>query len=44
MRLLLDTHVFLWFLDGNKDLSAKARTSIESLENGKFVTIASIWE
>jgi PIN domain nuclease of toxin-antitoxin system len=44
MQLLLDTHTFLWFLEGNKDLSVKARTSIESLENVKFVSIASIWE
>lgn len=44
MQLLLDTHTFLWFLEGNKDLSVKARTSIESLENVKFISIASIWE
>lgn len=44
MQLLLDTHTFLWFLEGNKDLSEKARTSIENLENVKFVSIASIWE
>lgn len=44
MQLLLDTHTFLWFFEGNKDLSVKARTSIESLENVKFISIASIWE
>jgi PIN domain nuclease of toxin-antitoxin system len=44
MRLLLDTHTFLWFLGGNKDLSAIARSSIENVENAKFISIASIWE
>lgn len=44
MRLLLDTHAFLWFLGGSKDLSALARSSIENVENAKFISIASIWE
>jgi PIN domain nuclease of toxin-antitoxin system len=44
MQLLLDTHTFLWFLEGNNNLSIKARKSIESPENLKFVSIASIWE
>lgn len=29
MRLLLDTHAFLWFFIGNPSLSAKAGASIE---------------
>jgi PIN domain nuclease of toxin-antitoxin system len=29
MKLLLDTHAFLWFFIGNPSLSAKARASIE---------------
>lgn len=44
MKLLLDTHAFLWFIAGSPDLSATARTLIEDTENEKFVSIASIWE
>jgi PIN domain nuclease of toxin-antitoxin system len=44
MNYLLDTHVFLWFLDGNANLSKKARSAIEKASNKNFVSIASIWE
>jgi PIN domain nuclease of toxin-antitoxin system len=44
MNCLLDTHTFLWFLEGSENLSKKARASIENTENIKFISIASIWE
>lgn len=44
MNLLLDTHSFLWFFEGNAMLSRKAKKAIENVENNKFVSIASIWE
>jgi len=44
MRLLLDTHAFLWFFIGSNSLSAKARAAIEDLSNEKFFSIASLWE
>lgn len=44
MNYLLDTHIFLWFLEGSDNLSIKARTTIENTENIKFISIASIWE
>jgi PIN domain nuclease of toxin-antitoxin system len=44
MRLLLDTHAFLWFFIGNSALSAKARVLIEDDSNDKFFSIASLWE
>src|SRR5207249_7324232 len=44
MKLLLDTHSFLWFIDGNPRLSATARQSIEDLANERLVSIASLWE
>ena len=44
MNYLLDTHTFLWFLEGSNNLSVKARVSIENTENIKFISIASIWE
>jgi PIN domain nuclease of toxin-antitoxin system len=44
MKLLLDTHAFLWFILGNPNLSANARALIEDLANEKFVSVASVWE
>ena len=44
MNLLLDTHVLLWWLDDNPDLSRRARTVIADGNNLVFVSAAVIWE
>lgn len=44
MKLLLDTHAFLWYFIGSASLSVKARASIEDESNDKFFSIASLWE
>ena len=45
MKYLLDTHVVLWFLNGEKThLSNTAKNIIEDQRNIKFVSLASIWE
>jgi PIN domain nuclease of toxin-antitoxin system len=44
MRLLLDTHSFLWFIMGDSKLSAIARAAIEDPANEKLVSAASLWE
>ena len=44
MRILLDTHAFLWFLEGSDSLSANARSAIEEPENVVLVSMASLWE
>lgn len=44
MNLLLDTHTFLWFINGDSELSSHAKTSIEAPNNISFVSIASLWE
>lgn len=44
MRLLLDTHTLLWWLDGDRRLSRRARTAIGDEENAVFVSAASAWE
>lgn len=44
MKLLLDTHTFLWFIMGNSSLSADARAWIEDQANEKFLSVASLWE
>ena len=44
MELLLDTHSFLWFIGGDKRLSAEAKEAIADLENEAFLSIGSLWE
>ena len=44
MRLLLDTHALLWWLDGDRRLSRKARTAIGAEINSVIVSAASGWE
>lgn len=44
MKFLLDTHTFLWFIEGNANLSSTARNLIEDLGNQRFLSIASLWE
>ena len=44
MRLLLDTHAFLWWLGGDEQLSVAARAAIANDENEVFVSAASVWE
>jgi PIN domain nuclease of toxin-antitoxin system len=44
MRLLLDTHAFLWWMDGSVSLGSAARAGIADPENDILVSIASIWE
>lgn len=44
MRLLLDTHVLLWWLADDPRLAATARAAIASPEDEVRVSAASIWE
>jgi PIN domain nuclease of toxin-antitoxin system len=44
MRLLLDTHSFLWFIDDSPRLSTAARVFIEDAGNDVFLSVASVWE
>lgn len=44
MRLLLDTHAFLWFISGDARLSSLAKEQIEEPTNRRFLSIASLWE
>ena len=44
MRLLLDTHTFLWAVSEPQRLSAKARKAIEDKSNLTFVSAIALWE
>lgn len=44
MRLLLDTHVALWYFDDPQQLTDDARTAIENPTNVPYLSAASVWE
>jgi PIN domain nuclease of toxin-antitoxin system len=44
MRLLLDTHTFIWFAPDDPKLTASAKAAIEDESNEKWFSIASVWE
>lgn len=44
MRLLLDTHTFLWYVDDNPKLSAVAKAAISVPSAEVFISPASYWE
>ncbi|HXT34299.1 MAG TPA: type II toxin-antitoxin system VapC family toxin [Chloroflexota bacterium] len=44
MRLLLDTHVFLWLAIEPESLSARARALCQDSEHELLLSFASIWE
>ena len=44
MRLLLDTHALLWWLDGDRRLSVRVRRLVADEGNVVLVSAASVWE
>ncbi len=42
MRLLLDTHTFIWFVTDSPQLSSDAKGLIEDELNEKWLSIASV--
>ena len=44
MEYLLDTHTFLWFINGDAQLSKKAKDAVVNPDTIKYISIASFWE
>ena len=44
MKLLLDTHVFLWYITADPKLPATFRAAIQDLTSEVFLSAASVWE
>ncbi|MBI3821757.1 MAG: type II toxin-antitoxin system VapC family toxin [Planctomycetes bacterium] len=44
MKLLLDTHTFLWLVEGSPNLSAPAQIALADPANQLYLSSASIWE
>jgi PIN domain nuclease of toxin-antitoxin system len=44
VKLLLDTHAFLWFASGDRRLSRKARAAMEADDAELYLSAATVWE
>jgi PIN domain nuclease of toxin-antitoxin system len=44
VRTLLDTHTFIWFIEGKPLLRARARELIETPQTDLVLSVASLWE
>jgi PIN domain nuclease of toxin-antitoxin system len=44
MKILLDTHIFLWYISGDKRLPDDKRASIQDVSNEVHLSVVSIWE
>ncbi len=44
MRILLDTHIFLWYISSDSRLSSSLREKIRDLDNDVYLSVVSIWE
>lgn len=44
MKLLLDTHIFLWYIAADSRLPTLFRDAIREPKNEVFLSVASLWE
>jgi PIN domain nuclease of toxin-antitoxin system len=44
MKILLDTHIFLWFISGDTKLSTDVRDAIRDPDNEVYLSAVSVWE
>ncbi len=44
MKLLLDTHTFLWLVEDSPNLSAVGRAALADSANDLFLSVVSVWE
>src|SRR2546421_5252375 len=44
MKLLLDTHVFLWFITGDHRLPNELQENIRDTDNDVYLSVVSVWE
>ena len=44
MNYLIDTHILIWFIEGDEKLSKKAQALIANPANNIYISQASLWE
>jgi PIN domain nuclease of toxin-antitoxin system len=44
VKAIIDTHSYIWYINGNERLSSKALEIIDNERNDIFISSASIWK
>ncbi len=44
MKLLLDTHIFLWYISGDYHLPKSLKDNIQDSGNAVYLSVVSLWE
>lgn len=44
MKILLDTHIFLWFITADKSLPNDWKAAIQDKNNDVYLSVVSLWE
>jgi PIN domain nuclease of toxin-antitoxin system len=44
MKLLLDTHIFLWYISGDRKLPPHYKSNIQDSTNEVYLSVVSLWE
>ncbi|MBK9265845.1 MAG: type II toxin-antitoxin system VapC family toxin [Polyangiaceae bacterium] len=44
MKILLDTHVFLWFITADRRMNPTVRDGLRDSTNSVFLSVVSVWE
>lgn len=44
MKIILDTHIFLWFITNNKRLADQYYDTISNQDNEIYLSVVSVWE
>ncbi|MDB9518249.1 type II toxin-antitoxin system VapC family toxin [Roseofilum reptotaenium CS-1145] len=44
MKILLDTHIFLWLITNNRQLDDRCRNAISNQDNDVYLSVVSVWE
>jgi len=44
MRILIDTHILIWYLNGDENLAPHLRQIIEDQNNKSVISTVSLWE
>ena len=44
MKLLLDTHIFLWYISGDSRLPVNILEEIRNVDNEVYLSVVSLWE
>ncbi|RUT06121.1 hypothetical protein DSM106972_033270 [Dulcicalothrix desertica PCC 7102] len=44
MKILLDTHIFLWLISGDNKLSINTINAVRDPDNEVYLSVVSVWE